>query len=288
MSKTLLFQASPFSQQVLICITNNSIKHQSSIYTQLNIKTVLFQTIQLSISTQFSSIMTIDRNLSGATTPGQRRTKSYCHKGELHIPPKLPHQWNLNIRLLSIISRIRVGGGRSYPSVKMQSVYSTAPADRARGHSLRESCPFAVLQSVSSTAQSTGPQKTRWWSHTPQQRCSRCILQHQPTGPPGTHWVGVLPFCSDAVSVIYSPSRLGYRILVGGVLPLCKDGVGVFFSTNRLGMSVLMTETPNSKLYISKILTPFKNTSNDILSANLFVLFRFYKIRRFFKICLSF
>ena len=39
--------------QVLPCITNNSINHQSFIYTQLNVKTVLFQTIQFSINTQF-------------------------------------------------------------------------------------------------------------------------------------------------------------------------------------------------------------------------------------------
>ena len=41
------------------------------VYTQLNVKTVLFQTIQFSISTQFSSIWPIDRTLSGVTTPGQ-------------------------------------------------------------------------------------------------------------------------------------------------------------------------------------------------------------------------
>ena len=35
--------------QVLLCITNNSIKHQPFIYTQLNDQTVLFQTIQFSI-----------------------------------------------------------------------------------------------------------------------------------------------------------------------------------------------------------------------------------------------
>ena len=38
---------------------------------QLNVKTVLIQTIQFSISTQFSSIWPIDRILSGATTQGQ-------------------------------------------------------------------------------------------------------------------------------------------------------------------------------------------------------------------------
>ena len=38
----------------------------------LYIETVVFQTIQFSISAQFSSIWTIDRTLSSATTPGQR------------------------------------------------------------------------------------------------------------------------------------------------------------------------------------------------------------------------
>ena len=34
-------------------IPNSSIKHQSFVYTQLNVKTVLFPIIQFSISTQF-------------------------------------------------------------------------------------------------------------------------------------------------------------------------------------------------------------------------------------------
>ena len=42
----------------------------------LNVKTVLFQTIQFSISTQFSSIWSINRTLSGATTPGQSGPES--------------------------------------------------------------------------------------------------------------------------------------------------------------------------------------------------------------------
>ena len=61
----------------------------------LNIKTVLFQAIQFSISRQFSSIWPIDRTLSGD------------------------------------IYRTLVVGGASYPSAKMQSMYSTAPTDRA-------------------------------------------------------------------------------------------------------------------------------------------------------------
>ena len=51
-------------------------------------KTVLFQTIQFSISTQFSSIQPIDRTLSGATTtPGQSGPGSGGNKGV----PRIPH-----------------------------------------------------------------------------------------------------------------------------------------------------------------------------------------------------
>ena len=39
--------------QVLLCITNNSFKHHSFVYTQLNDQTLLFQTIQFSISHLF-------------------------------------------------------------------------------------------------------------------------------------------------------------------------------------------------------------------------------------------
>ena len=37
--------------KVLLCITNDSIKHQSFVYIQLNVKTVLFQIIQFTMST---------------------------------------------------------------------------------------------------------------------------------------------------------------------------------------------------------------------------------------------
>ena len=72
--------------QVLLCITNNSNKHQSFVYTQLNHKIVLFQTIQFSLSTQFKYQIVlfgpIDRTLSSATIPGQ----SNGNKKVLHIP----------------------------------------------------------------------------------------------------------------------------------------------------------------------------------------------------------
>ena len=52
----------------------------------LHVKTVLLETIQFIISTQFSSIWPIDRTLSGAATPGQSGPGSDVNKGVLHIP----------------------------------------------------------------------------------------------------------------------------------------------------------------------------------------------------------
>ena len=77
-------------------------------------KTVLFQTIRFSIRTQFSSIWTIDRALSGATTPGQSGPESdVSEKGT-------PHSRGVAIRLLSFIIRTLVGG--SYSSAEMQCI----------------------------------------------------------------------------------------------------------------------------------------------------------------------
>ena len=49
-------------------------------------KTVLLKKIQFSISTQFSSIRPIDRNLYGASIPGPSWSGSYGNEGVLHIP----------------------------------------------------------------------------------------------------------------------------------------------------------------------------------------------------------
>ena len=54
--------------------------------TQLNVKTLLFQTIHFSISTQFSSIWPIDRTLSWATILGQSEPRSDDNKWLLRIP----------------------------------------------------------------------------------------------------------------------------------------------------------------------------------------------------------
>ena len=56
--------------QVLLCISNNSIKHLSFVYTQFK--------------HQNSSIWPIDRTLSGTTTPGQSRLGSNGNEELLH------------------------------------------------------------------------------------------------------------------------------------------------------------------------------------------------------------
>ena len=45
--------------QVFLCIPNNSIKHQTFVYTQLNDQTVLFLMIQFSISHFFSHSLNV-------------------------------------------------------------------------------------------------------------------------------------------------------------------------------------------------------------------------------------
>ena len=54
------------------------------------LKTVQFQAIQFSISTQFSSIWPIDRTLSDATTLAQSGPGSDGNEGVIHILDTLP------------------------------------------------------------------------------------------------------------------------------------------------------------------------------------------------------
>ena len=119
----------------MLCIINNSIKHQSFVYTQLNDQKVLFQVIYLSISHFFafslnvkvnSSIWSIDRILSGANTPGQngpgnKRVLRISHSS--CITGASPSDWSISYP------------GHSWwscSSVKKQSVHSIAPVDKVR------------------------------------------------------------------------------------------------------------------------------------------------------------
>ena len=102
-----LFNTKSIFRHINSSITNNSVQHKYNflVYTQLNVKiilfqtfqfsintqfqcqrTVLFQTIQFSISTQFSSIWPTDRTLLGATTLGQSEPGSDGNEGVLCIP----------------------------------------------------------------------------------------------------------------------------------------------------------------------------------------------------------
>ena len=71
--KTILFQTIQFSISIVFCLHT------------VNVKTVLFQTIQFSISIQFSSIWPIDKTLSGVTTPDQTGPGSDGNEGLLQI-----------------------------------------------------------------------------------------------------------------------------------------------------------------------------------------------------------
>ena len=70
--------------------TNNSIRHQSLVYTQLNDQTVPFLNIQLSINHLLNCQTVLfepkDRTLSGATSLGQSGPGSNGNEHILHIP----------------------------------------------------------------------------------------------------------------------------------------------------------------------------------------------------------
>ena len=113
----------------LLCTTNKSIKHQSFVYKQLNVKAVLLQTIQISIRTLLSSIGPRDRILSDATTPGQSGPGSNGNKGILCIPQSSSITGASPLDYLVSYLGHSLRGGGSYHSAKIQSVYSTASAD---------------------------------------------------------------------------------------------------------------------------------------------------------------
>ena len=83
---------------------------------------------------QFSSIWSIDRNLSGATTTGQSEPGSHGNKGVflIHqssgITETSPSDCLLSYQGHSL--------GEFYPAAEMQLVYSAAPADWVTWHSL--------------------------------------------------------------------------------------------------------------------------------------------------------
>ena len=96
----------------------------------LFVYTVLFQTIQFSISTQFSSIWSIDRTLSGATTLGQIGPGSNGNDGALRIPQSSSiTETSPSYCLVSYLGYLLE---ESYSSAEKQLVYSKVQVDWAK------------------------------------------------------------------------------------------------------------------------------------------------------------
>ena len=100
-------------------------------------KTFLFQAIQFTQTIQFSiSMLLVLFNPyigpSRCYQSGPEWTWEQWQWRGTPYSPKLQHCWNLTIRLFSVMSRTLVSEG-SYPSAVVQSVYSTTPADWAKG-----------------------------------------------------------------------------------------------------------------------------------------------------------
>ena len=77
----------------------------------LNLKTVLFETIQFNISTQFSSISPKDRTRSVATTPSQSGSGSNSNEGVLYILQSSSITGTLPLDCLMVYLGQSLGGG---------------------------------------------------------------------------------------------------------------------------------------------------------------------------------
>ena len=116
-----------FNASKYCCFTNNSVKHQYFVYTLLDDQILPFQTIQFSMSRLLtvwmsnSSIWPIDKNLSGATSPGQSGPGSNRKNRILHIRKIFKGGVSLSVSVMSYPGN-SLGGG-FWPSSEMQSVY---------------------------------------------------------------------------------------------------------------------------------------------------------------------
>ena len=99
----------------MLCITNNSIKHQSFVYTQLNDQTVLFQAIQVSISQHSLFYLTHRQDPIHCYHSGSEWTREQWQWRNTSHFPKLQQYWSLAIRWFNVISRTLVWGGALTP-----------------------------------------------------------------------------------------------------------------------------------------------------------------------------
>ena len=106
--------------QLLLCITDNSIKHQSFVYTQLNDQTVLFQTIQFIISIQFKCQPYQVLPLRVRVVQGVMAMKLYSGSPKAPSLLKPHHQ-------IVLVSYPQHSLGEFYSTAEWQSVYSAVP-----------------------------------------------------------------------------------------------------------------------------------------------------------------
>ena len=143
MSKTVRFQTIPFSVSTKFECKYAVYLSKIFLFQAIQFsQTVLIQTIQFTISMHFSSILPIERVLSGATIPGLSGPGS--DDNEEVLSPKLQHHWSLTIRSFSVLSRTLIEG--SYSSAEEHVVYSTAPADWAIRRIKVKTVLFQIIQ----------------------------------------------------------------------------------------------------------------------------------------------
>ena len=176
MSKTFLLQVIQFIQTVLIQLIQFNIS-TDFVYTQLNVKTVLYWTIQFSASTVSTSktvpFQTIQFSIS-------IQFKCKCSL----IVKKISIQFSQTV----LIQRIRFSISMKFSSIQ--------PVDRAL------LCATIPGQSGPGSNGNKGvlciPQSSSITGTSP----SECLVSY----PGHSLGGGVLPLCRDAVSVFYSPS----------------------------------------------------------------------------------
>ena len=111
---------------------------------QFQYQKYFFLIIQFSTST-----VSFYLTLSGVTTPGQVGHGSDRNKGVLHIPQRPSITRTSPSDCLVSYPGLSLGG--SYPSVEVQSVYSTAPADWAMHRVNVKAVLFQTIQFSIST-----------------------------------------------------------------------------------------------------------------------------------------
>ena len=183
MSKTFLFQAIQLSQTVLIQPIQFNISI-GLVYTQLNVKTVPFQTIQFSVSTVSMSRTVLLK-------------KTVLHKYAVYMSKQfyfkqfslsLVHSLNMEIVLFQVIQFSIIAQFSSIWPIDRTLSGATTPGPSGPGSDGNKGV-LHIPQSSSITGISP----------------SDCLMLY-----PG-HLLGggVLPLCRDVVSVFYSPSQLG-------------------------------------------------------------------------------